>query len=256
MKKSRLIALFLTLAMMFSLCAAAAPEAEKDSQTNAVTDAATFYLKEAAYATYLYEDRNLEQLTITSVSEEEKIALVHETAGYAAFRSNQKAVPYTDANIDFGEISTLEENLTLHREYVAFYGHINELEKTTYKYFAPAYKVLNVEVNGNLAIVDVYETLDFQYSECDEPSAITTHYYVSLVNNGGQWLVMAVESDDLFYESYRESGFDLEKEIASVDAAYAHEEVSLTAAETPAENVTQTPLRHQLQTVYITAIMP
>lgn len=53
MKKSRLIALFLTLAMMFSLCAAAAPEAEKDSQAipsipvqaNTAADAAICYLE-------------------------------------------------------------------------------------------------------------------------------------------------------------------------------------------------------------------
>lgn len=165
--------------------------------------------------------------------------MAHEVVGYTAFRSSQKAAPYKGANIDFGEISSLEEILVLHQEYVAFYGHINELERTTYKYFTPTYEVLNAEVNGNLAVVDVCETLDFQYSECDEPSSMTTHYYVSLVKNGDRWLVMAIESDDIFYETYREGGFDLKEEISGIDAAYAHQEVSQTAAaETSAEENT------------------
>lgn len=247
MKKNRIVALILILAMMLSTCVAAAPATENDSQVippnpveaNAAEDAAICYLEEAAYAIYLYEDHNLEQLTIAAISEEDKAALAHDVANYAALRSSQEIAPYEGTDNCFDEISSLEESLVLHQEYVTFYGHINELEKTTYKFFSPTYEVLNTAVNGNLAVVDVCETLDFQYSECDEPSAMTTYYYVSLVKNGGRWLVMAVESDDIFYETYREGGFDLEKEIASVDAAYAHQEISaITTTETPVEENT------------------
>ena len=198
----------------------------------------TAYLEESTYARYFYETRDMEQFTIASVPDSKWVALSQSVASYPTFRASQEIVPYEETDINSGTLVSFEENLSLHQKSVAYYGHINELEGISYKYFSPSYDVVDSSVEGNLATVNVYETLDFQYSDCDEPSMVITHYYVSLVKYEGKWMVMAVESDDLFYQSYHESGFNLQEEISSVDNAYEQNgELSITVPSI--ENVTQ-----------------
>jgi len=82
---------------------------------------------------------------------------------------------------------------------------------------------MDCKSDGSFAIANVYESLDFQYSNCDEPSFVLTHYYISLFKVNGEWLIASVESDDdLFYQNYRETGFDLQREIAGVDGAFTN----------------------------------
>ena len=116
---------------------------------------------------------------------------------------------------------------------------VPQAEQTAYAYFTPSYRVVDCVVDGAYATVNVYETLDFQYSDLDEPSAMTTHYYVSLVQFGGEWLIAAVESDSLFHQMYRNTGFDLEAELAQVDLA--HDRTAEVEAPQPAEPQTEQP---------------
>lgn len=178
------------------------------------------HLKECAFALYFNESRLVEKYTIEAVKENQKTVLLQLVEEYPNFRKTQQDVPYEDTCLNTGDISILEENLTLQNEKISYYGHLHELEKITYSYFIPSYDVVNCTVNGDFATVNVYESLDFQYSDCDEPSFVLTHYYISLFKVNGIWLIAAVESDDVFYQAYYESGFDLEKEITGIDEAY------------------------------------
>lgn len=243
MMKKRLLGLVLTLSVLLSVTGFT--YAESASQVtpdiNAAINVATSYLEESAYARYFYEARDTEQFTIASIPETEQASLSQSIANYPAFRNAQEIVPYEETNITTGTLLPLTENLSLHQKSVAFYGHINEMEGITYKYFSPSYEVVDNSIDGNLATVNVYETLDFQYSDCDEPSMMITHYFVSLVKHDDNWLVMAVESDDLFYQIYRESGFDLQAEIADVDAAYMrNDEFAAEVSSSSVKDATQT----------------
>lgn len=220
--KKRLLALVMMLSVLMSTTGLAYADslAIVDLNTEAAIGTTTSYLEKSAYARYFYDERETEHLTIKAISEEDQTVLIQNIANYPAFRSAQAIVPYEETKLSTATLSSFSENLTLHQESIAYYGHINKMENITYKYFSPSYEVVASNINGNLATINLYEILDFQYSDCAEPSMMITHYFVSLVKHDGDWLVMAVESDDLFYQTYRESGFDLQAEIASVDVAY------------------------------------
>lgn len=239
MKKNHLKAL-LSLVLAAVMIFSASLLAFASDQTQAVSDAALAYLEKNAYARYFYEPQDMREYTIESVPQAEQTALAAALSGYAQFREEQETVPYETAAVDDGALDSFVSNLKLFEDEVAYYAHLNELEQTAYAYFTPSYRVVDCVVDGAYATVNVYETLDFQYSDLDEPSAMTTHYYVSLVQFEGEWLIAAVESDSLFHQMYRNTGFDLEAELAQVDLA--HDRAAEVEAPQPAEPQTEQPV--------------
>ena len=232
MKKNHpkaLLSLVLAAVMIFSTSLLAFAS----DQTQAVSDAALAYLEKNTYARYFYEPQDMREYTIESVPQAEQTALAAALSGYAQFREEQEIVPYETAAVDDGALDSFVSNLKLFEDEVAYYAHLNELEQTTYVYFTPSYRVVDCVVDGAYATVNVYETIDFQYADLDEPSAMTTHYYVSLVQFEGEWLIAAVESDSLFHQMYRNTGFDLAAELAQVDLA--HDRAVEVEAQQPAE---------------------
>lgn len=219
----RILSLVLAVTILLTATGFAYVSAEtvKTSEMSSAIAVATAYLEESTYARYYYDRNDAGKFTIAALPESENTALMQKIEGYTDFRANQEVVPYEETNIASGTLNAMTDNLSLHQNSVAYYAYINEMEGITYKYFTPSYDVVESIVDGNLATVNIYETLDFQYSDCEEPSMMRTHYLVSLVKHNAEWYVMAVESDDLFYETYRESGFDLNAEIEGVKAAYS-----------------------------------
>ena len=65
----------------------------------------------------------------------------------------------------------------------------------------------------------MYETLDYQYSDCNEPSFELTQYRFMLMSVDGKWYIASIESDNDFYQSYMDGGFDLQSRIDSFDKA-------------------------------------
>ena len=194
--------------------------AEAFSEARRVEDSAIAYLREAADAQYFYKEYDPSSRTVAGVSEKERSELAKKTAAYADFRSARRAdMPYDDTAIATGELKNLEKNLELHKKSVAYYAHLGQLSNSTYKAFAATYDVVETKTEGDIATIDLYETLDFQYSDVDFDSSAMTHFLVSMVKHGGKWLVMSVESDDDLYATYREKDFDLEAELAGIDAA-------------------------------------
>ena len=221
--KKKIIGLFLVLATLVStagLTFAAQPSTLNQDMDKAI-EVTKSYLQESAYAQYFYEPCDVEKFTIMAVPENNRESLEQNIKNYAEFKATQAIIPYENTSITLGNISSFEENLALHQKKISYYGHINEIEGITYLYFNPSYNVVDCNNDVNLAKVNIYETLVFQYSDYNKPSMIITHYLVSLTKYDGEWLVMAVESDDLFYETYHDVYFDLQKEIASIDNVYA-----------------------------------
>jgi hypothetical protein len=107
----------------------------------------------------------------------------------------------------------------LNKDMVAFYAYLGESSNTSYDFFTESYEILETDLEGDFAFIDLYENLDFKYSDVDFTSSASPHYFISLVKFNGEWFIMAVESDDSMYEVYRDSEFDLQQHIENFDNA-------------------------------------
>lgn len=214
----RITALFLLFALILPITGKiAAAESVWDSQK--VEEIATEYLREAAYSQYLYETNDLDRYTIESIPTYQKTILAEKTARYAEIRESRERVPYMDTAIATGSLNALVSNLELNKDMVAFYAHLGESSDTAYDFFTESYEILETDLEGDFAFVDLYEDLDFKYSDVDFTSSASPHYFISLVKFNGEWLIMAIESDDIMYETYKDTGFDLQQFIEDADAA-------------------------------------
>ena len=181
------------------------------------------FLEKSALSRYCNINSELDDYTIASVPVEELSTLAGKAQSYGPFRSSLENVLYDEAAISAGTLDELNQNLELHNKIVSYYAYLNEITKTTYEYFQPSYQLVCETYNDKVAVVDLYETLDFQYSNVDFTSTAMTHYYVSLVKHNEKWLIMAVESDDDLYVTYKESDFDLKEAIEAINVPTSNE---------------------------------
>lgn len=224
MKKKLLIStLILSLCVLLAGLVLAVFPARSPSEEREVANLVTAYLEEAAAARYLCQASDLVQDTVASVPAAQRDELARRLEAYPGFRSAQMDLLYPETRFHTDQLAPFLENLSLFRDCVAYYAFLNQLEETAYKSFSPSYQLKGFVRENNLAILDLYESLNFQYSDSDEPSFVMTRYQISLVKHGGKWLILAVESDDLFYQTYREADFDLQSEIAGVAGAVGRE---------------------------------
>ncbi len=216
MKRIIIACLLIALMAFTAIIPAAAAIVSESADEARSAETAKAYLTEASFKQYLFEPRNLVKYTIASISQE---SIAEKTAAYSQFRAQKDWMLYNDTRIASGDPDALMENLELNEKSIAYYAHLAQLSNTEYNYFKPDYEVVRTDTNMDLAIVELYEVLDFQYVELDDTSMVMTHFFVSLLKSDGKWYVMAVESDDPFYEAYRETGIDLESTIEDIDAA-------------------------------------
>ena len=177
-------------------------------------------LREEAYAQYCDKPMNVEQYTIKALSEKEQNELAVVLNQYTEFRSSLPSVIDEDSSLCTGNLDAFLENLSLNINSVAYYNRVDKIYSTTYKYLKTNYIIENIIENKKFAFVDLYENLEFEYSELEEPSFLQTHYNVSLIRYEERWLVISVESDDELFEEYEGKYFDLEREISGVDEAF------------------------------------
>lgn len=123
--KKRLLALVMMLSVLMSTTGLAYADslAIVDLNTEAAIGTTTSYLEKSAYARYFYDERETEHLTIKAISEEDQTVLIQNIANYPAFRSAQAIVPYEETKLSTATLSSFSENLTLHQESIAYYGH-------------------------------------------------------------------------------------------------------------------------------------
>lgn len=181
----------------------------------AVVDTATSYLRNAAYAIYLHDGRDSNrQMTILSLSEQERAALSSAAVGCAALRTTEQTADFPETDISDGSLAAMVSSVELHQKEIAWRAYLHAVSNSSYKYFNPYYRVVSIEVEGAIAVIELYEMLDYQYEELENASFEGNPCLLSLVKVEQGWLVLSVEVDDEFYEEYRNTGFDLEEEIA------------------------------------------
>ena len=186
-------------------------------------DVAVSFLEDSTYSQYNAEPRQMEKHTINSVEDNQLTTLSQISTGLGSFRASQSDCFFTDTKLATGELSAVKDNLALQQARISYFANLHRQENISYSFFTPTYIVAGCTVSGDLAVVDLYESLDFQYSNCDEPSFVLTQYRVTLFRIDDVWLAAAVESDDDFSLTNRESGFDLQSELAGVNASYEAE---------------------------------
>ena len=167
----RTITLLILAVFVFSMFGKTIITADSTFEKGRIMTTVTDYLDAASRSQYLYEQCDLNRNTIASVPESSYIDLAEKASEYAEFRSALEYVPYEDTAISSGRLNALLNNLKLNNDCVAFYAHLGESSDTTYDYFTISYDIVRTEVNGDLAVIDLYEYLDFKYSDVDFTSA-------------------------------------------------------------------------------------
>lgn len=127
----------------------------------------------------------------------------------------------------------LLNNLELQEDRITYFGHLHETQNITYSYFNTDYQFHKTVVEGDYAVTDVSEYLDYQYSFCDESTFEIYDYNISLIKVEGVWKIAEVTTNDPFFLSYYNEGFDLQEEIQGYDSALARNS-SITNESLPA----------------------
>lgn len=126
----------------------------------------------------------------------------------------------------------------------AYKSHVYETQGFAYSYFDAQYHFGDVVIDGDYATAVVYEELNYQYDDCDEPSFELGEYNLVLVKLDGDWVVADVASDDVAFMGYYQTGYNLSAEIAAYDRAMSEAQsspaqapVAPTLEEIPEENL-------------------
>ena len=191
-------------------------EAEVDEtiQDNDLANLVKGFLEDTTYNVYMGEDRDIESI----LPDEAEAAEVEQDLAVAQ-RSRAVTVPE-----GFTVDTELSQFIDDKSAYISF---IAEEEDIVRENFETEYTIENIEIMGDYAVVDVFETIGFQYADYDQPSAISTRYQISVVNTEDGWVVADMQSNDEFDEVYRADDFDLEEEMEVYEADKAELEESL-----------------------------
>ncbi len=135
------------------------------------------------------------------------------------------------ASVDamIGDLQRMEDMTT-------YYAHIYEDQNVSFSNFDASYFFGDVVVDGDLAMVEVFEELNYQYSDCDEPSYELGEFSVMLVKLDGEWVVADIISDDSAFLSNCTSRYDADSEIRAYDEAKSFSYVPAEAAPAEDEN--------------------
>ena len=191
-----------------------APEIDESIQDTELSVFVKEFLSDNSYNVYMGEERELEEKLL----DEAEVPEVEATLN-AAKRSRSAAVP--------AEFS-IDENLDQHLENKAvFKSFVAEEEEIVREDFEVFHIVESVEENGDYAVLNVYETVRFQYEDYDQPSAIGTEYQVSVVRTEDGWAVTDTKTDDLTDEIFEDDSFDLEAELEIYEENHDAVEASL-----------------------------
>lgn len=116
-------------------------------------------------------------------------------------------------------VDTMLGDLQCMEDMVIYKSHIFEDQNITFSDFDAQYHFGDIVIDGNYAVVEVYEELNYQYSDCDEPSYELGEFNVALVKIDGEWIIADVISDDMAFLAYCNTGYNLEEEISAYDEA-------------------------------------
>lgn len=196
--------------------------------------AAEGYLSSLMRKIYLYEDTNTSSNPRTLLEATQTPHLVKANGGNSedatvlSVSSQQELVSFVEKNepelmasMESKEISvnSMMKDLQCMEDVAAYKSHVYKTQGFAYSFFDAQYHFGDVVVDGNHATAVVYEELNYQYNDCDEPSSEIGEYNLVLVKMDGKWVVADAVSDDVAFMGYYQTGYDLPSEIATYDRA-------------------------------------
>lgn len=249
----------LVLAMVVALGISPAAAVATELEENNIKIVAEDYLSSRMRKIFLHENSGLsnEHQTLLEVAQSTLLAVadtqISEDVTVLPAASQQALTSFTEdnepelmASMERQEVSIndMMQDLQCMEDMTAYKSHVYEAEGFSYSYFDAQYHFGDVVVDGDYATAVVYEELNYQYDDCDEPSFELGEYNLVLVKLDGDWVVADVASDDVAFMGYYQTGYDLSAEIAAYDRAMSEAQsspaqmtVAPTLEEIPEENL-------------------
>lgn len=207
------LAFVLATATLSTTCFAMGPGNRSESQF-AVEDSVKGYLQDCIEASYFYEPT--EPAAQTLLAAPLSIASDTQTISDAANDLAQLADDFPllqQMDRSQSALESMVNDLNLQSDLTSFYGALYEMESIDYTFFDTDYIFNDVIVDGDLAAVDVTAVLNYQYSDCDQPTYEEIRYNLTLMNLNGSWYIADIVSDDPLFQQYYADEFDLEEAI-------------------------------------------
>jgi hypothetical protein len=169
------------------------------------------YLQAQADAKYLAKDENLTQNTLAAFSED-KVQKIQQMVDKAQMTRSASLANEIKVDSDFAEYMA---------EKAHFIQYTRKAEKLHISNYSVTYGTPDVEISGNIAKVEIFETVCMQYDGLDEMSAVSTEYVLNLVKAENDWVIVDITSDDMFDKAHSQEDFDYETAVEEYDAAMA-----------------------------------
>lgn len=231
MKKT--IHIILSLILAVSLMATTALGANEEDFEQQVKDATEAYLRSCMEGIYFHEDTMPAELTIIDSAapvSRESMTTASMFATLSQVEAEAELPLFESVSRESSGLQAMTEALALQEAKVSFYGHLYETQDISYQSFDAEYLFHEVSVDGNCAVVDVSEVLNYQYSDCADPTYELIKYNIALIRVDGEWLIADVVSDDPFFQqNYNNDSFNLESAIQGYDIALASAEAAEAA---------------------------
>lgn len=204
------LSIILICAVMISMLAA--PQAAAVSEEEQVTEVIEGYLSNWAQNSCLYEDSDLDLLTVLNEAIDQTAL---ELAASEAARSEKLGEHFYSGD---GSVNAdkLKKNMQFMKDKAEYFSEIRQYSGIERTNFSAEYVITDCEIQGNLAVVQVLENVSFQYAGTPEPSFGQTEYIVSAVKADGEWFVANVETKyDWFDSEYKNTDYDISAIIAA-----------------------------------------
>lgn len=218
MKKAFSI-MFVTALLLTLVISSALASSTTTRDVEAIQEVATQYLTKSARNMYLYEENDLSALSIDAIM---------------TTRASEEEITYKIGNKTVS-MGSFARKMALAEDKVEYFKYIRSEQDFVISGFTQNYTIEDIQIFGKAATVRIYEALNWQYVDYHLPTSYGTTFEMTLVKDGGRWLVAEVVAPfDSFDKAYIEGTvpFDLEEKKASFDAFLVSEANRLEYFET------------------------
>lgn len=229
----RICCLLCSILMVFTLCCSPAFALRFSMDETTIMETAENYLSERMETIYLRTGAQVSAATARTLldiagepavmaeeaaADSEAALLGNVVDSVAAFAADNAPVLMSEMDRAIS-VDTMLGDLQCMEDMVAYKSYIFEDQNITFSDFDAQYHFGDIVIDGDYAVAEVYEELNYQYVDCDEPSYELGEFNVALVRIDGEWIIADVISDDMAFLAYCNTGYDLEAEITAYDEA-------------------------------------
>lgn len=230
----KIIALLLTAVFILSPLSYSRVYATNITRTDITTEekqllgaAAIAYIEDYVQNTYLYQENDLTEGTISQVFENaEKSSILSESL---------KTTQYTLCG-ETVSATTLCERIASFEAAANYYKHIRTSQNFQRYNFTFTPSVLDVQVNTTTAYVHVYTLITFQYQPDTETTELGDNYEIYFLKLDGNWYIADVVSEAHVAYGLRDIATKYENMVSAFDSYLAAKQERV-AIETPTESL-------------------